>query len=148
MQTLPNALRSLFVVFWIGGLWVIGLLVAPVLFHEAESAFAGRIAGLLFRDMAWVGIVAGLYILLHMLWVEGLRAVQTLEFWLILGMFALTLLNQFAVFPILAQAKSQVHSAAEGVFGGGFQSWHAISSLIYLVQSLLGLFYVVRGSVK
>jgi hypothetical protein len=63
-------------------------------------------------------------------------------------MLVLTLVNQFAVFPVLASAKSEMHSAAEGMFGGGFQSWHAISSLIYLVQSLLGLFYVVRGPVK
>jgi hypothetical protein len=148
MQTFPNAIRSLLAVFWIGGLWVIGVLVAPVLFHETETALAGKLAGVLFRDMAWVGIVAGTYILIHMLWGEGLRAFQTLEFWLIAGMFGLTLLNQFAVFPVLAEAKSQMHAAAEGMFGGGFQSWHTISSLIYLVQSLLGLFYVVRGSVK
>lgn len=148
MQSFPNALRSLFVVFWIGGLWVTGLLVAPVLFHEVDSALAGRLAGVIFRLMAWVGIVAGAYILLHTLWEEGLRAFQTLELWLIIGMFGLTLLNQFAIFPILAEAKAGMHSAAEGVFGGGFQSWHAISSLIYLVQSLLGLVYVMRGPTK
>ncbi|WP_374353214.1 DUF4149 domain-containing protein [Chitinimonas sp.] len=148
MQTFPNALRSILSVFWIGGLWVIGVLVAPVLFHEMDSGTAGRLAGVLFRDMAWVGMVAGSYILLHMLWEGGLRAFQTLELWLILGMLVLTLINQFAVFPALVTAKAQVHSAAEGMFGGGFQSWHAISSLIYLVQSLMGLFYVIRGSVK
>lgn len=38
-----------------------------------------------------------------------------------------------------------MNHAAEGLFGGGFATWHAISSLIYLVQSLMGLVYVWRN---
>lgn len=150
MQSFPNALRSILAVVWIGGLWVVGVLVAPILFHHfaGDPATAGRVAGLLFRAMAWVGMVAGIYIVLHMLWVEGLRTFQTIEFWLIVGMLVLTLINHFAIFPIIAEVKPQMHTAAEGLFGGGFQSWHTISSLIYLIQSLFGLLYVIRGPVK
>jgi hypothetical protein len=38
-----------------------------------------------------------------------------------------------------------MNQAAEGLFGGGFATWHAISSLIYLVQSLMGLAYLLRS---
>ncbi|HEY9101287.1 DUF4149 domain-containing protein [Chitinimonas sp.] len=148
MQTFPNALRSFLTVFWIGGMWIIGVLVGPLLFHYLDNGLAFRVVTVFFRAMAWVGIVAGLYILLHMLWEEGLRAFQTLELWLIVGMLALTLVNHFAVFPILSDVKPTMHTAAEGMFGGGFQSWQTISSLIYLIQSVFGLIYVIRGPVK
>ncbi|GLR11561.1 DUF4149 domain-containing protein [Chitinimonas viridis] len=148
MQTFPNALRSILTVFWIGGLWVIGLLVGPLLFQQLDNNLAYRMVAVMFRAMAWVGIVAGIYIVFHILWDEGLRAFQTLEFWLILGMLILTLVNHFAVFPVISEVKPQMHTAAEGVFGGGFQSWQTISSLIYLIQSVLGLVYVTRGAVK
>jgi hypothetical protein len=148
MQSFPQALRSILTVFWIGGLWVVGVLAAPILFQQLDTATAGRVAGVMFRAMAWVGIVAGIYLMLHILWAEGLRAFQAAALWLVLGMLALTLVNHFAIFPIIAAVKPQMRSAAEGVFGGGFQSWHTISSLIYLIQSLLGLVYVARGDAR
>lgn len=146
MLPLSAALRAVLTVFWIGGLWGVGVLVAPVLFHSLDNATAGRIAGQLFRIMAWVGMVAGSYILLHMLWQEGFKALRSLDWWLIVLMLALTLLNHFLIFPILADLKAKVSAVAEGAFGGGFQSWHTISSLIYLVQSVAGLAYCVRGN--
>ncbi|MGQ5523796.1 DUF4149 domain-containing protein [Chitinimonas sp. PSY-7] len=148
MQTFPDALRSILTVFWIGGLWVIGLLVGPLLFHHFDNGVAVKMVAVMFRAMAWVGIVAGLYIFIRMLWVEGLRAFQALEFWLIVLMLVLTLVNQFAVFPGLGEVKPTMHTAAEGVFGGGFHNWQTISSLIYLAQSVLGLVYITRGSGK
>ncbi|WP_269531035.1 DUF4149 domain-containing protein [Chitinimonas sp. BJYL2] len=148
MQNFPTALRSILTVFWIGGLWALGVLIGPVLFHQLDNALAFRVVASMLRALAWVGIVAGIYILIHMLWVEGLRAFQTLELWLILAMLALTLVNHFAVFPVISEVKPQMHTAAEGMFGGGFQNWQTISSLIYLIQSLFGLVYVIRGPVK
>jgi hypothetical protein len=148
MQTFPNALRSMLAFLWIGGLWIVGVLVPVALIHQLDGNTFFHLIERLFHAMGWVGIVAGVYILFHMLWHEGLRAFQTLELWLILGMLILTLVNQFAVFPILSQVKPEMHVAAEGLFGGGFQSWQTISSLIYLLQAVFGLFYAIRGPVK
>ncbi|MFC4159632.1 DUF4149 domain-containing protein [Chitinimonas lacunae] len=139
MQPFPQALRAILTVLWVGGLWVIGVVVAPILFQQLDHAQAGRVAGALFRAMAWIGIVAGGYLVLDLLWQAGLAAFRSRTFWLLMAMLTLTLVNHFAVFPVIAALKPQMHAAAEGVFGGGFQSWHTISSLIYLLQSLLGL---------
>lgn len=147
-QPFSVALRSILTVFWIGGLWVVCVLVAPILFRDMENRTALLLTNQMLRGMAWVGIVAGVYVAIHILWQEGLKALQTLEFWLIFLMLALTLVNSFVIFPILADVKSQMHAVAEGAFGGGFQSWQTISSLIYLIQSLLGIAYVVRGNAK
>ncbi|GGY08056.1 DUF4149 domain-containing protein [Paludibacterium paludis] len=139
-----NGLRAIARVFWVGGMWVIGMVVAPVLFELLDKPVAGLVAGRLFQAIAWVGMVAGLFLLIELVVREGVRGVRDKAFWLIVGMLACTLINHFGVTPIIANLKLHMNQAAEGLFGGGFATWHAISSLIYLVQSLLGLVYIVK----
>lgn len=143
-----NGFKNLLATLWIGGMWVIGVIAAPILFGSLDKASAGMLAGKLFHAIGWVGIVAGIYLAIWHVWVDGLRAFQMLCFWLVVGMLLGTLVNQFAVFPIIAGFKPAVSSATEGVFGGGLSSWHTISSLIYLVQAVLGVIYVWGGQNK
>jgi hypothetical protein len=140
-----GGLRSIAKTFWIGGLWVIGIIVAPALFASLDKVTAGMVAGKLFAVIAWVGLVCGVILLVDQVWRNGARGVKEAGFWLVIGMLACTLVNHFAVTPIIANLKMQMNHAAEGLFGGGFATWHAISSLIYLVQSLLGLVYIWRS---
>ncbi|MDF0605482.1 DUF4149 domain-containing protein [Neisseriaceae bacterium TC5R-5] len=139
-----DGLRSIAKTFWVGGLWVIGILVTPVLFSTLDRAIAGMVAGKLFAGIAWVGLVCAVFLMVEQVWRHGVRGVQTTSFWLVFAMLLCTLVNHFAVSPIIADVKLQMNQAAEGLFGGGFATWHAISSLIYLLQSVLGLVYVWR----
>ncbi|MBV1774192.1 DUF4149 domain-containing protein [Burkholderiaceae bacterium DAT-1] len=148
MPSLSRSLAAILTVFWMGGLWVTGLLVAPILFHELDSATAGRVAGVMFRMMAWVGMVAGVYLILQSFIEHGFAAFKQTVFWLLLAMLGLTLLNHFLIFPVIADLKNQLHHAAEGVFGGGFQSWHTLSSLVYLIQALFALVYISRQETR
>ncbi|UXY14820.1 DUF4149 domain-containing protein [Chitiniphilus purpureus] len=143
---MANGLKSLLTVLWIGGLWIVGVLVAPILFKSLDARLAGNVAGQIFRGIGWLGIVAGAYLLVYWLWAEGLRAFKEAKLWLVIGMLVCTLINQFAVFPIIAGIKPGLSQAATGVFGGGLEQWHTISSLIYLVQALFGAFYVWRDA--
>lgn len=139
-----DGLRAIARTFWIGGLWVIGLVVAPTLFSVLDHVTAGMVAGKLFQAIAWVGLVCGFYLLVDDVWRNGVRAVRGAPFWLIVGMLLCLVINQFTVTPIIATLKQQMNHAAEGLFGGGFATWHAISSLIYMLQSLMGLAYILR----
>ncbi len=143
-----NGLKNLLTTLWIGGMWVIGVMAAPILFGNVDKAVAGMLAGKLFHTIGWVGIVAGIYLAIWWIWADGLRAFRSGRLWLVVGMLACTLVNQFAVFPIIASFKPAVSNVTEGVFGGGLSSWHTISSLIYLVQSVLGVLYVWGGDGK
>lgn len=125
-------------------MWVIGLVVAPVLFKMLDSMTAGMVAGKLFTAIAWVGLVCGVILLVDHVWRDGVKGLKEGGFWLIVGMLVCLIINQFAVSPMIVVLKQQMNHAAEGLFGGGFATWHAISSLIYLVQSLMGLLYIVR----
>jgi len=140
-----DGLRAITRTFWIGGLWVIGIIVTPVLFKMLDTVTAGMVAGKLFAAIAWVGLVCGVFLLVDNIWRHGVRGMKESAFWLIVGMLLCTVINHFAVTPIISELKLQMNHAAEGLFGGGFATWHAISSLIYLVQSLMGLAYILRA---
>lgn len=137
-------LRRVAQTLWIGGIWAIGLIVAPALFTRLERGSAGAITWHVLGVMGWIGLVCGLVLLIDWLWRQGLAGMRDGGFWLIIGMLACTLINHFAIAPILIGVKASAASAATGMFGGGFGTWQAISSLLLLVQSLMGLLYVTR----
>ncbi|WP_051710148.1 DUF4149 domain-containing protein [Andreprevotia chitinilytica] len=140
--------KNILTALWIGGMWIIGLLVAPVLFKSLDNGAAGMVVGKLFHAIGWVGIVAGVYLFVYWLYVDGLRAFQGAKLWLLIGMLTCTLINQFAVFPIISGIKPGISNAATGLFGGGLEQWRTISALIYLVQSVMAVIYIWRGEGK
>lgn len=144
IHRMGNGIKNLLTTLWIGGMWIIGVVVTPALFGSLDKAVAGMVAGKLFHAIGWIGIVAGVFLLIWWIWTEGARAFQGARLWLIVGMLLCTLINQFAIFPLIAEIKPAVSNVAEGMFGGGLAQWHTISSLIYLLQSVLGLVYIWR----
>ena len=77
MRFIADALQSIAVTLWVGGLWVIGLVVAPFLFHTlADRAQAGLLAGHLFATMAYIGLGCGAYLLLYRLAIFGSHALR------------------------------------------------------------------------
>lgn len=149
MSNFPDSLRSILLTLWVGGLWAIGVLVAPILFASlSDRALAGLLAGKMFGAIAWVGIGSALYLLSHTLYRVGFRGMKEASFWLVVAMLLLTLINSFAIHPWIVHLKAQAVQVAQGVFGGGFDTAHALSTLLYLVVCLLGLALVVKGGGK
>src|SRR3972149_5657994 len=57
MRNLAAALQSIAATLWVGGMWVTGYVVAPVLFATlSDRTLAGLVAGRLFSLIAWVGM--------------------------------------------------------------------------------------------
>lgn len=149
MRRLADALFTIALTLWVGGLWAVGYLVAPTLFATlADRQLAGLVAGKLFALIGWVGIVCAVYLLLSLLVRLGASAFRRGFFWLLLVMLALTALSQFGLQPWLAQIKAEAlpREVVESVLRDRFATWHGISSILYLVQSLLGLFLAVLGA--
>ncbi len=146
MRRFADALDSIALTLWVGGLWTIGYVVAPTIFSAlADRQLAGMLAGKLFALIGWVGLVCAAYLLLSMLFRLGGRALRRWGFWLLLVMLALTAASQFGLQPWLAQLKAEAlpREVMESVLRDRFATWHGISSILYLVQSLLGLLLVV-----
>jgi hypothetical protein len=146
MSRVADALQALLLTLWIGGLWVVGYLVAPTLFATLpDRQLAGQIAGRLFEIDGWLGLVCAAYLLLYFPLRQGWQALKRAGWWLVLLLAVLTALSLFGVQPLMAQLKLEAgaRDVMESVLRDRFVAWHGIASILYLVQSLLGLALVV-----
>jgi len=143
---LADALYALAIALWVGGLFAIGYLAAPVLFAQlSDRMLAGNLAGAMFALIAWVGMGCAAYLLLFQLGRHSWRALKLSTFWLVTVMLLLTVAGHFGVQPILAQLKADAlpRQVMESALRDRFATWHGISSGLYMMQSLLGLWLVV-----
>jgi uncharacterized membrane protein len=147
MRRIWDGLAGTMLVLWIGGMWAIGYVAAPVLFASLDDKQqAGMLAGNLFEPMAWIGIAAAVYLLIHRVAIDGVAALKTLFFWIVVLMLLLTLAGHFGIQPIMQSLKDQAmpHAVMQSVFADRFGRWHGVSSILYLIQSALGLLLVWR----
>ncbi|SFU94082.1 DUF4149 domain-containing protein [Pseudoduganella namucuonensis] len=145
---LPKA-RLLVAALWAGSLWAVGYLVAPTLFATlSDRVLAGTIAGAMFHSMALLSLGCGLAMLL-LLWRgtqgwDGKRRRGMLA--LIVVMVMCTVVSHFGLQPMMAELRAAagpagvMESAAKSRFG----MLHGVSSMIYLVQSLLAGWLVLK----
>ena len=146
MRKLAEALYSLTITLWVGALFAIGYLAAPTLFAQlTDRALAGSLAGDMFRWVAWLGIVCGVYLLLFQMARRGLGVFKSAVFWLVLLMLGLTVAGYFGIAPLLAQLKADAlpRQVMESALRDRFATWHGISSGLYLLESLLGVALVL-----
>jgi hypothetical protein len=150
MRRLTEILHGVALTLWVGGLWSIGYLVAPALFHAlgSDRQLAGQLAGRLFELIGWVGLACAAYLLLFLLWRLRSAALRRWDFWLLILMLLLTAVGLFGVQPLLAQLKSDAlpREVMQSVLRDRFAAWHGVSSILYLLQSLLGLLLVAAAA--
>ena len=147
MNKIGHGLALLAASVWVGGMCVIGYLAVPVLFQTLpDRQLAGMLAGKLFAAMAYTGIVCALYLLAYYFAQFGRQAFRQKTFWVIAAMLLLTLAGQFGIQPILAGLKAQAMPDAvmHSVYAESFRTWHGVASIVYLVQSLLGIALVLK----
>jgi hypothetical protein len=143
-----DGLAGTMLVLWIGGMWAIGYVAAPTLFASlVDKQLAGMLAGKLFEVMAWIGIASASYLLIYRIARDGGAALKTLFFWAVALMLVLTLAGHFGIQPIMQGLKDQAmpHAVMQSVFADRFRHWHGVSSILYLIQSALGLLLVWRS---
>jgi len=148
MQTWIDKFAIILLTLWVGSLWAIGGIAAPVLFYKIhDTQLAGQLAGEMFKLLAYFGLFAGVVLLLHSLMKQGGRAFKQGYIWLIIIMLLLTVAMHFGIAPILAQLKQDALPAdvMNSVFANRFERWHGVSSAAFMLQSLLGLWAVLKA---
>src|SRR5512135_3596961 len=106
MRRFWDGLAGGLLVLWIGGMWAIGYVAAPVLFASlGDKQLAGALAGRLFDWMAWIGMAAAAYLLVYRVARDGGAALKSLFFWAVALMLVLTLAGHFWIQPILQGLK-------------------------------------------
>jgi len=147
MKKLSDNLALIIITLWVGSLWAIGYLAAPVLFSAlGDKMLAGMLAGKMFAFVAWIGMAGGSYLLLHRIATQGGVALKQGFFWAALVMLLLAVAQHFGIQPIMESLKEQAlpKSVMESIFKDQFARGHGVSSIAYLMQSLLGLVLVLK----
>ena len=147
MKNLSHQVASLFITAWVGGIWSIGYLAVPVLFYaQPDKQLAGIMAGQMFSLTAYLGMLCGTYLLLYHVSVSGRSAFRNTLFRVVAIMLLISLALQFGFQPVMNGLKQQalpldvMHSA----FADRFKMLHGISSVTYLIQSLLGIVLIIK----
>lgn len=133
------------ITLWVGGLWVIGYLVAPMLFATlGDRQLAGEVAGRLFALIAGLGLGCAGYLTLFLAGRWRSEVIRRAVFWLIVASAVLAAVQLFGIQPLIARLKAEAmpREVMESVLRDRFATWHGIASILYLVQSLLGLWLV------
>lgn len=142
MRRLADASFLVVITLWVGALWAIGYIAAPTLFAAVDDrVLAGTLAGRMFSIVGWLGLGCGAYLLLFMLLRLGAGAMKRLLFWVVVLMLLLAAAQLFGLQPLIAQLRSESvpRELAEAATRSRFATWHGVASVLYLVQSLLGV---------
>jgi MFS family permease len=146
MRSIADALQSIAVTLWVGGLWIVGFVVAPLLFSRlGDRALAGLMAGKLFTVIAWIGVACAAWLIVFRLARYRAGCLKQGFFWAVVLMLLLALAGQFGVQPVMEALRAQAlpKEVMESVLRDRFMTWHGVASALYVIQGLLGLALVV-----
>lgn len=144
MSSMPHRLFRLLTVVWVGSLLTIGYAVAPVLFTSLDRMTAGAVAAQLFRIEGVIGVVCGVMLLAlcNVMIRRGGDAYRRLR-WLVAGMLVCVLVGYFALQPFMNALRIAAQEAGtdvgHSVYASRFGMLHGVSSVFYLIESLLGV---------
>ena len=144
LSSVPHRVFRLLTVVWVGSLLTIGYAVAPVLFTALDRISAGAVAAQLFRIEGVLGVVCGVLLLglANVLIRRGHDTYRRLR-WLIAGMLVCVLLGYFALQPFMNAIRMAALEAGTDVAHSPdamrFGILHGVSSLFYLIESLLAI---------
>ena len=150
---MPHRVFRLLSAVWVGSLLTIGYAVAPVLFKTLERMTAGSVAAQLFRIEAILGVVCG--VLLLALSNQQVRRGSS-EYrrvrWIVAAMVVCVLVGYFALQPFMNALRVAAMDAgtdiANSPYASRFGMLHGVSSVFYLVESVLGLMLIWRLPVR
>lgn len=135
---------------WLGSLVTIGYVVAPVLFATLhDTQVAGMIAGQLFRIEGTISLVLGvaLIVFANLLVKRGLAHYKQVR-WYLLAMLIGAAIVAFILQPMMnamrEEALAQGFPVMLSPLAASFGRLHGVSSILYLIQTLLGLVLMWR----
>jgi hypothetical protein len=137
---------------WVGSLLAVGYLVAPAIFSTmTDRQAAGMVAGSIFRLEAYLSVIVsiGLMVLSNLLVNRGLNQFRMIR-WLLLAMLLCSLAATLILIPwmnalrdsALAEGMPVMLSPSAILFG----RLHGASSILFTLQSVLGIYLVWRLS--
>ena len=136
--------EKILLTIWVGGMWAIGYIVAPVLFQMLDKAVAGNVAGQLFTIMSYIGLFASVALIINIVINQGFNT-KHWQLLTLIAMFIIVVVGQFVLQPMMAELKALgLTEENRSQFG----RLHGVASVLFLMNSLAGLALVVSGLTK
>jgi len=144
VNAISGKIETVLQTLWIGGLWVIGYVVAPILFAslDEERRLAGELAGHMFTAINYIGLGCGTLLLAFAVLKSSGAFLKDRRIMALLTMLVLIVVSAFVLQPMMQELK------LGGIVPGSeaaaqFGQLHGVSSVLYLLTSLLGLFLLL-----
>lgn len=137
---------------WVGSFITVGFLVVPVLFSSlGDRQVAGIVAASLFKTTAYTGVaLSGFLMVMANYLVRQGHQYYRLTRLILLGMLACTIGAAFIIIPWMNSLRDQALyaglSVRESTNAILFGRLHGISSVLFMIQSALGLLLVWRAT--
>ena len=126
---------------WVGGMWTVGYIVAPVLFKSLDDRMlAGNLAGQMFTVMSYIGLFCAVFLIVSQL-MQSLT-INNWRLWTLVVMLVIIVISQFVLQPMMAELKA---SGLEGEAAKQFGRLHGVASILFLLNSIAGLTLVITG---
>jgi hypothetical protein len=146
---LLEKVRLIVAVLWAGSLWTVGYLVAPTLFATlSDRVLAGTIAGAMFHAEAMLslGCALALLVLLKFAtpdWAPRRRRTMLAQ---VAAMVLCTVASHYGLQPMMAELRAAAGPAGvmESAARSRFGMLHGVSSVLYLVQSFLAGWLILK----
>ena len=133
--------EKILLTIWVGGMWAIGYIVAPVLFQMLDKPVAGNVAGQLFTIMSYVGLFSSVALIINIVVNQGFST-KHWQLLTLIVMFVIIVIGQFVLQPIMAELKAV---GLTELNRPEFGRLHGMASVLFLINSLAGLALVVSG---
>lgn len=143
MNAISGKIETVLQTLWIGGLWVVGYVVTPILFASLdERRLAGELAGHMFTAINYIGLACGTLLLAFAVLKLNGSFLKDRRIMVLLLMLVLIVVSAFVLQPMMQELK------LNGIVPGSeaaaqFGQLHGVSSVLYLLTSLLGLFVLL-----
>ena len=133
--------------FWLGGSWMLILVILPIIFKTLDQITASSITGQILSINAYIGIVALLIALVEVMVNHKLLLIKTKTFWYITIMAFTLLINHFAILPVIHNLKQKLSLVVHQVIAtqsNVFDFWHSLSVVLYAITCIVGILYLIE----
>ena len=130
---------------WVGSIITVGYIVAPTLFATlSDRQVAGMVAGALFRVEGIISMIlsVGLIVFANLLVKRGCGRYKNIR-WYLLAMLVCSVISAFVLEPMMDSLREEALNHGFPVMlsplAQAFSRLHTFASIVYLLQSLIGL---------
>ena len=133
--------------FWLGGTWMAGIVIFPVLFKTLDQITASELVSQILNIQSYIGIICLIIAFIEVIVNNRLALLATKRFWYILCMFSVLVVEYFAIFPMIYALREKISLFAQQLVSlqnNAFDFWHSFSAILFILTCFLGMLYLIE----